>query len=72
LGLIGYVLNSLKLISLGMDPDVVTGLAFPIVFCTGVAERVTFEKEAVALKAVGTNVNTHRKRCSDHTLRPHV
>jgi uncharacterized membrane-anchored protein len=31
LGLIGYVLNSLKLIDPGMDPDVVTGLAFPIV-----------------------------------------
>jgi hypothetical protein len=26
------VLNSLKLIDPGMDPDVVTGLAFPIVF----------------------------------------
>jgi uncharacterized membrane-anchored protein len=32
LGLIGYVLKSLKPLNLGLDFDVVTGLAFPIVF----------------------------------------
>ena len=32
LGLIGYGLKSLKPVDLGVDPDVVTGLAFPIVF----------------------------------------
>ena len=32
LGLIGYVLKSLKLLDLGLDSDVVIGLAFPIIF----------------------------------------
>jgi uncharacterized membrane-anchored protein len=31
-GLIGFVLKSPKPIDLGVDPDVVTGLALPIVF----------------------------------------
>jgi uncharacterized membrane-anchored protein len=32
LGLIGYVLKSVEPLHLGLDADVLTGLAFPIVF----------------------------------------